>query len=160
MISAIATSWIGLGSNHEQPKQQLLKAQTELEKLGVVTISRLYSSSPMGPQDQPDYVNAVAMLKTELAPIALLDALQAIENEHGRVRERRWGERTLDLDLLIYDQQQINHPRLTVPHPGIAERDFVLKPLYELAPELKLPDGRSIEQLLKACPDHSLRLLD
>ncbi|PVZ72627.1 2-amino-4-hydroxy-6-hydroxymethyldihydropteridine diphosphokinase [Pelagibaculum spongiae] len=156
----MATSWIGLGSNLEQPKQQLLKAQAELEKLGVVTISRLYSSSPMGPQDQPDYVNAVAMLKTELAPIALLDALQAIENEHGRVRNRRWGERTLDLDLLIYDQQQINHPRLTVPHPGIAERDFVLKPLHELAPELKLPDGRPIEQLLENCSDHSLRLID
>lgn len=100
----------------------------------------------MGPQDQPNYHNAVAELHTDLAPLALLDELQRIENESGRVRLRRWGERTLDLDLLLYAEKNIINERLTVPHIGILERDFVVIPLLDLDPELQV-NGQSLQKL-------------
>ena len=101
----------------------------------------------MGPQDQPNYLNAAVQLLTDLAPLALLDELQRFEQESGRVRLRHWGERTLDLDLLLYGQEQIQHERLTVPHAGVMERDFVLIPLLDLDAELQLKG-----QLLKDLP--------
>lgn len=125
-------TYIGLGSNLGDSRQILLEAVQKLATLGRVKTSKLYQSPPMGPQDQPNYLNAVVRLETDLAPLALLDELQRFEQESGRVRLRHWGERTLDLDLLIYGQQQIQNERLTVPHLGLLERDFVVVPLLDL----------------------------
>lgn len=157
-------AYIGLGSNLDDPQAQLQRA---IEALGTLSesrltaVSHLYRSTPMGPADQPDYINAVAMLDTCLSPLELLDALQAIEQAQGRVRgAERWGPRTLDLDLLLYGTQQIDSERLQVPHPGLAERNFVLGPLSELSPELVLPDGRSLRQLLAECNLHGLERLE
>ncbi len=148
-------AYIGLGSNLDQPRQQIEQA---LDSLGQIAQSRLaqasslYRTSPMGPQDQPDYINAVAALETTLAPLELLDRLQQIERQQGRVRGRRWGERTLDLDLLLYGEEQWDHPRLQLPHPGIALRSFVLVPLQEIAgDELEIPGVGKMDMLLKAC---------
>ena len=138
--------FIGLGSNLGDSQQILKDAVIALADLGKVKVSRLYASPPMGPQDQPDYLNAVVELHTELAPLALLDQLQRIENESGRVRLRRWGERTLDLDLLFYADEKIHNERLTVPHIGIAERDFVVLPLLDLATDLTL-EQQPLQQL-------------
>lgn len=125
-------TYIGLGSNLGDSRQILLEAVQKLATLGQVKTSKLYQSPPMGPQDQPNYLNAVVRLETDLAPLPLLDELQRFEQESGRVRLRHWGERTLDLDLLIYGQQQIQNERLTVPHVGVLERDFVVIPLLDL----------------------------
>ena len=131
-IEASHTSYIGLGSNLDDRLAYLRFAIKSLSKIGQVRVSRLYASPPMGPQDQPDYLNAVVELVTTLSPLDLLDQLQSIEHDAGRVRKRHWGERTLDLDLLLYGQDQIQHPRLTVPHVGLMERDFVVLPLLDL----------------------------
>ena len=139
-------TFIGLGSNLGDSEQILREAVEKLRELGVVSVSKLYQSPPMGPQDQPNYHNAVAQLITDLAPLALLDVLQSIENESGRVRSRRWGERTLDLDLLLYAEKNIINERLTVPHIGILERDFVVIPLLDLDSELKI-NGQSLQSL-------------
>ncbi len=149
------TAYIGIGSNLGDPVGQIQQALAELEQLPqsqLVQTSSLYGSKPMGPQDQPDYVNAVAKLETELSPLDLLDALQQLEQDHQRIRERRWGPRTLDLDIVLFDQQSIQLPRLTVPHVGMHQRNFVLYPLAEISPELSLPDGTSLQQLLDNCP--------
>jgi len=155
MNNPILRAWIGLGSNLEHPPQQVRRAFEELRQLPDTTLvahSSLYRSEPLGPPDQPDYINAVAALDTRLAPEPLLDRLQAIEQAHRRVRTRHWGPRTLDLDLLLYGDRVIATPRLTVPHPGIYTRHFVLWPLAELAPQLILPDGRPLQALLRHCP--------
>lgn len=153
-----AVTYIGLGSNLGDSRQILTEAVHKLASLGQVKTSKLYQSPPMGPQDQPNYLNAAVQLLTDLAPLALLDELQRFEQESGRVRLRHWGERTLDLDLLLYGQEQIQHERLTVPHAGVMERDFVLIPLLDLNAELQLKG-----QLLKNLPilEHpSLDVLD
>ncbi len=137
-------TYIGLGSNLGDSKVILTEAVHKLASLGDVKISKLYQSPPMGPQDQPNYLNAVVQLSTDLAPLALLDELQRFEQESGRVRLRHWGERTLDLDLLIYAEEKIQHERLTVPHVGVMERDFVLIPLLDLDPNLHI-DGIAFE---------------
>jgi 2-amino-4-hydroxy-6-hydroxymethyldihydropteridine diphosphokinase len=122
--------------------------------------SSFYASDPLGPADQPRYVNAVAALDTALGPLALLDALQAIELNQGRTRKaERWGPRTLDLDILLFGQRHLDEPRLTVPHYHMHARPFVLYPLAELAPDLVLPDGRALQQLLEACPFQGLERL-
>ena len=139
-------TYIGLGSNLGDSKVILTEAVHKLASLGDVKISKLYQSPPMGPQDQPNYLNAVVQLSTNLAPLALLDELQRFEQESGRVRLRHWGERTLDLDLLIYAQEKIQHERLVVPHVGVMERDFVLIPLLDLDPNLHI-DGIALKQL-------------
>ena len=139
-------TYIGLGSNLGDSKVILTEAVHKLASLGDVKISKLYQSPPMGPQDQPNYLNAVVQLSTNLAPLALLDELQCFEQESGRVRLRHWGERTLDLDLLIYAEEKIQHERLTVPHVGVMERDFVLIPLLDLDPDLHI-DGIALKQL-------------
>ncbi|PKM43427.1 MAG: 2-amino-4-hydroxy-6-hydroxymethyldihydropteridine diphosphokinase [Gammaproteobacteria bacterium HGW-Gammaproteobacteria-1] len=156
-------AYIGLGSNLDDPAQQLrraLEALAQLPQTRLAGCSRFYRSAPLGPQDQPDYINAVAALDTALEAEALLDALQAIEAAQGRVRLRRWGPRTLDLDLLLYGRETLTTPRLTVPHPGLAERNFVLYPLADLAPEMVLPDGRALTDLLKQCDAAGLEALD
>ena len=148
-------AYIGLGSNLESPIQQVSDALIELNQIPQTRLlrqSQLYRSDPVGPSGQPDYINAVALLETALEPIELLDALQSIENAHQRRRIQHWGPRTLDLDLLLYADQQIDHERLQVPHPYMAEREFVLYPLAEIAPQIRLPDGTPLQQLLTKCP--------
>lgn len=155
--------YIGLGSNLETPLEQLrsaLSALAELPQTHLSGQSSFYISDPLGPADQPRYVNAVAALDTELSPLQLLDALQAIEQNQGRVRKaERWGPRTLDLDILLFGERQLNEPRLVVPHYHMHARAFVLYPLAELAADLVLPDGRPLSQLLAACPFEGLERL-
>ena len=156
-------AWIGLGSNLDDPENQVKSALGQLGRLAgcrLKAASSLYLSPPMGPPDQPDYVNAVARLATTLAAEPLLEALQAIERRHARVRGRHWGPRTLDLDLLLYGRTVIDTPLLRVPHPGIAERSFVLYPLAEVDPELLVPGLGKVKDLLDRCPDTGLRRLD
>ncbi|WP_455917732.1 2-amino-4-hydroxy-6-hydroxymethyldihydropteridine diphosphokinase [Pseudomonas cerasi] len=147
--------YIGMGSNLAAPDQQLRSAIAGLALLpgtALVGVSDFYQSDSLLP-GQPRYTNAVAALESSLAPLALLDALQAIENGQGRERLERWGPRTLDLDILLFGDRLIDEPRLTVPHYQMHLRAFVLYPLAELAPaELQLPDGRTLAELLKACP--------
>ncbi|MCL7941285.1 2-amino-4-hydroxy-6-hydroxymethyldihydropteridine diphosphokinase [Halomonas sp. ATCH28] len=143
------SAWIGLGSNLDGPRGHVERALGELDRLPLtrrIAASRLYASVPVGPADQPDYINAVAHLETRLSPLALLDQLQALEQRHGRVRGRRWGPRTLDLDLLLFDEHRVTLPRLTVPHPQMLQRAFVLVPLAELAPRLVL-EGQPLARL-------------
>lgn len=148
-------AYIGVGSNLAKPLHQLRAAIDALHHVPQSTLiksSRLYRSKPMGPQNQPDFINAVVWLETVLEPLSLLKALQAIEEQQGRVREgERWGPRTLDLDLLLYGQQQLTTPVLTIPHYGLKERPFVLYPLLELAPTLVLPGGESVQALVRGC---------
>ncbi|WP_339516216.1 2-amino-4-hydroxy-6-hydroxymethyldihydropteridine diphosphokinase [Pseudomonas sp. RL_15y_Pfl2_60] len=155
--------YIGLGSNLATPHQQLnaaLAALARIEQTQLVAQSSFYASDPLGPADQPRYLNAVAALDTQLSPLQLLDALQAIELEQGRERkDQRWGPRTLDLDILLFGQQILNEPRLTVPHYHMHARAFVLYPLAELAPDLQLPDGRTLAALVAKCPFEGLERL-
>ena len=157
------TVYIGLGSNLDEPIDQVRRALGELGQLPesrLLARSSLYRSRPMGPMGQPDYVNAVAALATTLAPLDLLDELQGIEVRHGRVRAgERWGPRSLDLDLLLYGDQVIDNDRLTVPHYGLRQRAFVLQPLREIAPDVRLPGGESLETLAAACPGDGLERL-
>ncbi|REG82452.1 2-amino-4-hydroxy-6-hydroxymethyldihydropteridine diphosphokinase [Marinomonas pollencensis] len=145
-------AYIGLGSNLANPIAQMNSAIEQLSThpdLVDFRVSALYSSKPVGPQDQPDYVNSVAALRTQLTPIELLDLLQSIEQDHQRVRERHWGPRTLDLDLLLYNNETIDLPRLTVPHPYMLERGFVIRPLMDLAPEMLLTNGKTVTEHLR-----------
>lgn len=143
-------AYIGLGSNLDRPLAQVTGAVAELAGLAETSVlaqSPWYSSAAVGPGEQPDYINGVVCLQTELAPLALLDALQHIEQAHHRVRKERWGPRTLDLDILLYGNQVIDEPRLCVPHPWLTRRNFVLVPLADIAPELVLPNGLSVKSL-------------
>lgn len=154
-------SFIGIGSNQSEPvkqAQQAIKALQTLPNTQLINCSSLYSSCPMGPQDQPDYINAVAQIDTQLSALALLDNLQAIELSQGRVRkDNRWGPRTLDLDIILYDNQEINNTRLTIPHYGMKVREFVLYPLQEIAAQLTLPDGTLLSQLILKCDRNGLQ---
>jgi 2-amino-4-hydroxy-6-hydroxymethyldihydropteridine diphosphokinase len=140
---AVAEVLVGLGSNLDGPANQVETAFGLLEAIDRTTVvakSSLYRSTPLGGIEQPDFVNAAALLRTELAPRALLEELQAIERARGRERgELQWGPRVLDLDLLVYDGIALDEPGLTVPHPGIAARNFVLLPLREIAPDFRIP---------------------
>ncbi|GFR99443.1 2-amino-4-hydroxy-6-hydroxymethyldihydropteridine pyrophosphokinase [Elysia marginata] len=152
---SVHKAYIALGSNLDNPMQQLVSALQALAKLPncqLLKQSSFYASAPMGPQDQPDYINAVALISTTIEALALLDQLQAIELDHQRKRERRWGPRTLDLDLILFGESIIDHPRLQVPHVGLKERNFVLYPLAEIAPDLVLPDGETLQHCVQLCP--------
>lgn len=148
----MATVFIALGSNLAKPLQQVESALTALSQIPhtqLIAVSPFYRSKPLGPQDQPDYLNAVVQLECELLPEALLDETQRIELQQGRERKNhRWGPRTLDLDILLYDQQAINTPRLTVPHYDMKNREFMLYPLFDIAPELTFPDGTKLADVL------------
>ena len=153
-VTNVACAFIGLGSNLGDPAKQLqlaLEALSRVDNIDSIESSPWYCSRALGPGEQPDYINAVARIATTLSPEALLSTLQAIENQQGRVREVRWGARTLDLDLLLYDNRVINTDKLIIPHPQMAHRSFVLKPLYDLAPELYIPNIAPIAELLEAC---------
>ncbi len=149
--------YIGLGSNLKAPAEKILQARNSIadqSKMTELSFSSLYSSPPMGPKDQPDYVNAVICIRTDLSAIELLRALQKIENDFGRDRTvERWGARTLDLDILLYGDQQIEHPDLKVPHIGLSNRAFVLHPLQEIVSEdMIIPGKGEIKHLVSQCP--------
>ncbi|WP_237055198.1 2-amino-4-hydroxy-6-hydroxymethyldihydropteridine diphosphokinase [Microbulbifer sediminum] len=154
--------YIGLGSNLSDPQRQLNAALTAIDSISgtrLLRCSSFYCSAPVGPGEQPDYINAVAEIETVLPPHGLLDQLQAIEAGQGREREIRWGARTLDLDILLFGEKILDTERLHVPHPRMAERNFVLLPLAELAPALVLPTGESLAALLQRCPPNRLEKL-
>lgn len=155
-------AYIGLGSNLERPRTQIERAFGELAALARVRLiarSPLYRTEPIGPAGQPDYVNAAAALDTRLDAAALLEALQDIERAHDRVRAVRWGPRTLDLDLLLYADRASDDPALTLPHPRMHDRRFVLQPLADIAPDLVVPGRGPVVDLLQRCPPLAIRRL-
>lgn len=153
--------YIGLGSNLDNPLQQIRDALSGLRLMAVngqIDVSPIYLTAPMGPQDQPDYYNGVAGFETTLDPQQLLRQLQAIENQHLRQRsDEQWGARTLDLDLLLYAGRLIHTPDLKVPHPRISERAFVLKPLSDIAMELDIPGQGKVKRLLEATDQSGIK---
>ena len=161
MMSDIA--FVGLGSNLALPIEQLKSALVEMQKHHQICVqhcSHLYRSAPMGPQDQPDYVNAVCQLTTSLTPIELLDVLQSLELKHGRERiGEKWGPRTLDLDLLTFNDLRMQSERLTLPHYGMSQREFVLVPLFEIAPDLIMQDGKKLAAWVSKCSFNGLQRL-
>ncbi|WP_159566941.1 2-amino-4-hydroxy-6-hydroxymethyldihydropteridine diphosphokinase [Budvicia diplopodorum] len=154
--------FIALGSNLNHPLTQVesaLEAIRQIPHTRLVKCSPFYRTKPLGPQDQPDYLNAVIELDSELLPEPLLDATQAIELNQGRVRkDHRWGPRTLDLDILLYGNQTIDTPRLTIPHYDMHNRGFMLYPLADIAPELIFPNGTSLVERLQHIPKEGLML--
>jgi 2-amino-4-hydroxy-6-hydroxymethyldihydropteridine diphosphokinase len=146
----VTIAYIGLGANLGDREENIRAANERLAELGPLRVSSFRETDPVGVTEQPRFVTAVAELETELGASALLGQLLEIERELGRdrSREERWGPRTIDLDLLLYGKEVIDEPGLTVPHPRLAERRFVLEPLHELAPDLALPNGRRIRDLL------------
>ena len=141
-MTAWLPAYIGIGSNVDGPRAQVLTAFDALAQIPqtlLVARSPLYSTRPHGPVAQDDFVNAAAGLLTQLDAAQLLQQLRAIETARGRRREQRWGPRNIDLDLLVFADQRIDTPELTVPHPGIVERNFVLYPLADIAPQLQVP---------------------
>ena len=161
------SAYIGLGSNQGLPEQQIRSAMVAMDSLAscrILSSSSLYRSRPLPAagvtQPQADYINAVICLETSLSALALLSALQAIETAHGRIRgEQRWGPRTLDLDILLFGQERHNTERLTIPHVGLPQRDFVLYPLFEIEADLMIPGIGTLHSLLQACPERGLRRL-
>ena len=155
-------AYIALGSNLRNPPEQLRTALDAIDRLPRskrLRTSSFYRSEAVGPGEQPDYLNAVLALATELTALDLLGELQAIERSHGRIREQRWAARTLDLDILLYGQQKIDTPKLCIPHPRMAQRNFVLYPLLEIGgAKLLLPDGRELGTLLANCPRGDLAI--
>lgn len=152
-------AFIGLGSNQAQPQQQLQQALQQIDQLPhtrLLARSSLYASAPVGYLDQPDFVNAVAKIETDLTPYDLLRALLAIEQQHGRERTFRNAPRTLDLDVLLYDQVQHHEPHLTLPHPQMHLRAFVLQPLLEIEPDCQIPAVGLARDALLNC--HGQRL--
>ena len=157
-------AYIGLGANLGDPTQQLQHALSLLDAEPGITISAVspvYRSAPLGPPGQPDYLNAAAAVDTGLQPLELLDVLQQVEQTLGRERGERWGPRIIDLDLLLYNSELIDDPRLSVPHPELARRNFVLQPLIDLCgAEFRLPGGAELGTLLTRCPGGSLTRTD
>jgi 2-amino-4-hydroxy-6-hydroxymethyldihydropteridine diphosphokinase len=160
MAAMPTIAFLGIGSNLQSPKDQVGSAIAAIEAMEATHLERrssLYSSPPMGPPDQPDYINAVVKITTFLTGLELLDRLQRIERDHGRVRGGiRWGPRALDLDILLFGDETIACDRLEVPHPGLAQRAFVVMPLAEIAPELTLPNGVSVAELARGMGDATL----
>ncbi len=145
--------FIGLGSNLAKPLiqvRQALAALSQLPETKLLNDSGYFKSKPMGPLNQPDYVNAVAWLETSLEPMILLDYLQGVENKQGRVRKQHWGARTIDLDILLYGSRIINQPHLKIPHRGICERDFVYLPLLKLLPDIIVPGYGKLKNVVQA----------
>jgi len=145
-------AYIGIGSNLDSPREQVeraILAISHLDRCFPAATSSLYLSKPMGPADQPDFVNAVIAIMTMDDPRSLLVKLQQIEHDQGRIRDgKHWGPRTIDLDILMHGQTVVDVPGLTLPHPGIAQRNFVLLPLAEIAAKVIVPGLASVESLL------------
>ena len=155
-------AYIALGSNLEEPQRRLragFEALARLPETQLAAQSSLYRSAPVGYVNQPDFVNAVAAIRTALAPRALLDALLAIEREHGRVREFANAPRTLDLDIVLYGERVIDEPGLSVPHPRMHERAFVVVPLAEIAPDTIVPGHGRVRELLAGVDVKSVHVL-
>lgn len=151
----MARAYVALGANLGDPAAQIESAisrMSQLPQTRLLARSQLYRTAPLGPGGQPDYCNAVVALDTGLAPEPLLDALQSIETDLGRVRGEHWGARHLDLDLLLHGDTLCASSRLSLPHPQLAHRRFVLQPLAEIAPGLELPGHGAIEARLAALP--------
>ena len=148
----MTVAYIAIGSNLASPLEQVnaaLKALGDIPESHIFAVSSFYRTPPLGPQDQPDYLNAAVALETSLAPEELLNHTQRIELQQGRVRKaERWGPRTLDLDIMLFGNEVINTERLTVPHYDMKNRGFMLWPLFEIAPELVFPDGEMLRQIL------------
>ncbi|MEW5771750.1 MAG: 2-amino-4-hydroxy-6-hydroxymethyldihydropteridine diphosphokinase [Pseudomonadota bacterium] len=156
------TAFVALGANLGDPAAQIARAFQELARLPetrLVARSSLYLSKPVGCMEQPDYVNAVARLDTRLTPRALLAALLGIESRHGRTREFKNAPRTLDLDLLLYDGLVMHEPGLTLPHPRMLERAFVMVPLLEIAPDCLIPGGARVRDCMAGLQDDGLTRL-
>lgn len=156
--------FLGLGSNLGNSSEFLQSAVDVLtsdNNIEFVAMSSIYKSAPMGPQDQPDYLNAVCQVSTNYNPQELLAICQKIENEHGRERKdsERWGPRTLDIDILLFGNHQVNTPDLIIPHIGMADREFVMVPLFEIVPTLIMPDGQPIAKWVAACSLDGLKRL-
>jgi 2-amino-4-hydroxy-6-hydroxymethyldihydropteridine diphosphokinase len=152
-------AYIGLGSNLEDPLAQLQRAFVEIDGfpgMRIVTRSSLYRSAPLGCPDQPYFVNGVAKIATDLTPQDLLQALLQIEHLHGRKRTFRNAPRTLDLDVLLYDEVQLHEHGLTIPHPQMHKRAFVLQPLLEIVPDISIPGIGLAGMLLAECVDQVL----
>ena len=149
----MTVAYIAIGSNLASPLEQVnaaLKALGDIPESHILTVSSFYRTPPLGPQDQPDYLNAAVALETSLAPEELLNHTQRIELQQGRVRKaERWGPRTLDLDIMLFGNEVINTERLTVPHYDMKNRGFMLWPLFEIAPELVFPDGEMLREVLQ-----------
>ena len=162
------TAFVGLGSNLDDPQKHISDAINDInnaDSISLLKASSLYESEPMtttGGGQQPVYINAVVKLETELTPLQLLDCTQAIEQEHGRERQgERWGARTLDLDILLYDSLQLKNTRLTIPHYGMQQRNFVLLPLSEIAGnDLDIPGLGKLRKLLELCPKAEIKRLE
>jgi len=156
-VNRVADVYIGIGSNLQRPVQQVQDAIAALSRhpsFELQACSSLYHSAPVGVVDQPEFINAVCHLRTGLPPEKVLPLLQQIEDEAGRNREgERWGPRTLDLDLLLYDNLVLATATLVIPHPRMHERAFVLYPLRELAPELEIPGQGPVGELADNCGD-------
>ena len=155
----MSLAFVGIGANLGDPGAQVAVACTELEALPstrVIARSSLYRSAPVGVGPQPEFVNAAAALDTGLDPHALLDALLEIETRHGRERPYPGAARTLDLDLLLHGTQELATPELTLPHPRLHERRFVLEPLAEIAPGLEIPGRGPVEALLARCREQQV----
>ena len=147
----MVAAYIGLGSNLDDPVARIANALESLRQIPdseLIGFSSCYRSRPLGPQDQPDYINAVARVDTRLDAEQLLEYLHTIESQQGRVRTRHWGPRTLDLDLLLFGDSILQSDTLTVPHPEMHRRAFVLYPLHELAPDIEIPGLGRLEHLL------------
>ncbi len=158
------SAYIGLGSNLTDPSAQVqsgIAALAQLARTHIEACSSFYRTAPVGLRQQPDFINAVCRVRTRLAPMALMQNLLEIERLHGRVREGdKGGPRTLDLDLLLYGSEAIQSAELTVPHPRLHERAFVLYPLYELEPDLVIPGHGSVRELLAGCVGQQIQRLD
>ena len=155
--------YIGLGSNIEQPYLQIKKAMMALDNLSgtkVLSNSGYFTSKPMGPEDQPDYVNAVVEIQTTMEAAELLQQCQLIEQQQGRIKNRHWGERTIDLDILLYADQKIDTSDLTVPHPGICQRDFVYLPLLKINSEIEVPAKGMLHDIVQSAESQTLKKLN
>ena len=162
-VNELKTVFIGLGSNLQDPVSQLNQAIDHIRQVPQIVlkqVSRFYQSRPMGPQDQPDFINAVAKIQTTLEPMALLMGLQRIEALHQRQRTAaHWGPRTIDLDILLVDNKIIKMKDLQIPHPHLCQREFVVYPLYEIAPDWQLPSGESMTDIKRRCSPNGITLL-
>ena len=159
----MSVCFIAFGSNLDEPVQQVIRALitcAKLPNLTLLSVSSLYSSPPLGWVAQPNFINCIAKFETTLIPMQLLDFCEGLESEMGRVKQgrHRWGARIIDLDILLYDQKHLRNDRLTIPHPGMTKRDFVLFPLLEIEPNLMLPDGSTLITHCSRC-ENQLELI-
>lgn len=159
MTAPPVQAFLSLGSNLGDRREALQAALLGLERRGVRVVRRssLYETAPIGVTDQPPFLNLAVEVATDLTPEELLAACRRVEDDLGRVRQERWGPRTVDIDILLYDRRTVRTADLEIPHPRLTERRFVLVPLLEIAPEAALPDGRSLRTVLPRLADQDVR---